>query len=185
MTTSNSLWNAIVLFFIEGFLLCSFLATFDYAPEADAGNRQNSYSPHLNGKPSSLPVTYTRKSYDLGLSRWGPPTAFYPYSSSSFVSLFPFPSFFLIFLLLPGSTWHLCWLVGGSRTFVIKHDLSLIFLNNTGLVTWCCKYTIIRVSVETPTVIKREMKIKDTRTTLKTSVSRKLVEPDILIRRLE
>lgn len=76
-------------------------------------------------------------------------------------------------------------LVSWSRTFVIKQDLSLIFLNNTGLVTWCCKYTIIRVSVETPTVIKREMKIKDTRTTLKTSVSRKLVEPDILIRRLE
>lgn len=97
MTTRNSLWNAIVLLFIEGFLLCGFLATFDYAPEADAGNRQNSYSPHLNGKLSSLPVTYTRKSYDLGLSRWGPPTAFYPYSSSSFVFLFPFPSSFSFF----------------------------------------------------------------------------------------
>ena len=69
MTTRSSLSHAIVLLFIEGFLLCGFLATFDYAPEADAGNRQNSYSPHLNGKPSSLPVTYTRKSYDLGLSR--------------------------------------------------------------------------------------------------------------------
>ncbi|KAK1134645.1 hypothetical protein K0M31_007425, partial [Melipona bicolor] len=59
MATRSSLWHAIVLLFIEGFLLCGFLATFDYAPEADAGNRQNSYSPYLNGKPSSLPVTYT------------------------------------------------------------------------------------------------------------------------------
>lgn len=77
MTTRSSLSHAIVLLFIEGFLLCGFLATFDYAPEADAGNRQNSYSPHLNGKPSSLPVTYTRKSYDLGLSRWGPTPPFH------------------------------------------------------------------------------------------------------------
>nr|XP_031843773.1 ammonium transporter Rh type A isoform X2 [Nomia melanderi] len=59
MTTTDSLSHAIVLLFIEGFLVCGFLATFDYAPEADAGNRQNSASPHLNGKPSSLPVTYT------------------------------------------------------------------------------------------------------------------------------
>ncbi|OAD55793.1 Ammonium transporter Rh type B [Eufriesea mexicana] len=59
MTTLSSLSHAIVILFVEGFLLCGFLATFDYAPEADASNRENSYSPHLNGKPSSLPVTYT------------------------------------------------------------------------------------------------------------------------------
>nr|XP_034184192.1 ammonium transporter Rh type A isoform X6 [Osmia lignaria] len=57
--TRNNVSHAIVLLFIEGFLLCGFLATFDYAPEANAGNSQNSFSPHLNGKPSSLPVTYT------------------------------------------------------------------------------------------------------------------------------
>nr|XP_012149213.1 PREDICTED: ammonium transporter Rh type A isoform X4 [Megachile rotundata] len=57
--TRNNVSHAIVLLFIEGFLLCGFLATFDYAPEANAAYRQNSFSPHLNGKPSSLPVTYT------------------------------------------------------------------------------------------------------------------------------
>lgn len=56
-----SLSHAIVLLFIQSFFLCGFLATFDYALEADASNRQNSHSPHLNGKPTSLPVTYTRK----------------------------------------------------------------------------------------------------------------------------
>lgn len=101
-TTTNTLWNAIVLLFIEGFIVCSFLATFDYAPEANASVRENSYLPHLNGKTNDLPVSYTRKSYDLGLSRWGPPMAFYPYSSSSFVFLFPFPlsfSFFFFYLV--------------------------------------------------------------------------------------
>lgn len=67
MTTRSSLSYAIVLLFIEGFILCGFLAMFDYAPEADAGIRQNSYSPHLNGKPNSLPVTYTRKSFESPL----------------------------------------------------------------------------------------------------------------------
>ena len=56
-----SLSHAILLLFIQSFFLCGFLATFDYALEADASNRQNSHSPHLNGKPTSLPVTYTRK----------------------------------------------------------------------------------------------------------------------------
>lgn len=60
--SAGSLWQAIVLLFIEGFLLCGFLATFDYAPEANAGYQENSYSPHLNGKQDSLPDTYTRKS---------------------------------------------------------------------------------------------------------------------------
>lgn len=53
--------HAIILLLIEGFLLCAFLAIYDYAPEADAGNRQNSFAPHLNGKSNSLSVRYTRK----------------------------------------------------------------------------------------------------------------------------
>lgn len=75
--TTDSLSHAIVLLFVEGFLLCGFLATFDYAPEADAGNRQNSFSPHLNGKPSSLPVTYTRKFLD-SLFFTAPPYPLFP-----------------------------------------------------------------------------------------------------------
>lgn len=55
--------HAIILLLIEGFLLCAFLAIYDYAPEADAGNRQNSFAPHLNGKLNSLSVRYTRKFY--------------------------------------------------------------------------------------------------------------------------
>lgn len=58
---STGLALGIALLFVEGFLLCGFLATFDYAPEANAGNTQNSFTPYLNGKPSMLPVTYTRK----------------------------------------------------------------------------------------------------------------------------
>lgn len=56
--------RAITLLFIESLLLCGIIATFnygDYAPEANAKNRQNSYAPHLNGKLSTLPLTYTRK----------------------------------------------------------------------------------------------------------------------------
>ena len=59
------MWNgpvpAIMLLFIEGLLLCVFLITYDYAPEADASKPENSVVPHLNGKSNSLPVTYTRK----------------------------------------------------------------------------------------------------------------------------
>ncbi|XP_028044921.1 ammonium transporter Rh type B isoform X2 [Monomorium pharaonis] len=50
--------RAILLLFIEGLLLCAFLAIYDYAPEADASNRQNSIAPHLNGKSNSLSVRY-------------------------------------------------------------------------------------------------------------------------------
>jgi len=55
--------HAIILLLIEGFLLCAFLAIYDYAPEADASNRLNSVQPYLNGQSNSLPVTYTRKFY--------------------------------------------------------------------------------------------------------------------------
>lgn len=84
----------------------------------------------------------------------------------------PLLYFYSLFLLLShfsSFTWFNVFVVVSwwkSRTLVIKHDLSLIFLNNTGLVTWCCKYTMIRVNVETPTaVINRKMKMKDTGTT--------------------
>lgn len=59
MTTA--LAHGITLLFIEGFVLCGFLAIFDYAAEADAGDKRNSFLPYLNGRPSRLPVTYTRK----------------------------------------------------------------------------------------------------------------------------
>lgn len=54
--------HAIVPLFIEGFLLCAFLAVYDYAPQADARKHQNSVVPYLNGESNSLPVTYTCKS---------------------------------------------------------------------------------------------------------------------------
>ncbi|XP_011870750.1 PREDICTED: ammonium transporter Rh type B isoform X2 [Vollenhovia emeryi] len=51
--------HAIILLLIEGFLLCAFLAVYNYAPEVDASNRQNSFAPHLNGNLNSLSVRYT------------------------------------------------------------------------------------------------------------------------------
>lgn len=57
----DGLMQAIMLLFIEGSLLCAFLAVYDYAPEVDAGKRQNSFAPHLNGESNSLPVSYTCK----------------------------------------------------------------------------------------------------------------------------
>ncbi|XP_077261192.1 rhesus blood group-associated glycoprotein Rh50 isoform X4 [Temnothorax americanus] len=57
--TCNGPERPIILLLIEGFLLCAFLAIYDYAPEADAGNPQNSFAPYLNGKSNSLSVSYT------------------------------------------------------------------------------------------------------------------------------
>ncbi|KAG5326942.1 RHAG protein, partial [Acromyrmex heyeri] len=59
MRMCNGPVHAIILLFIEGFLLCAFLAIYDYAPEADASNRLNSVHPYLNGQSKSLPTTYT------------------------------------------------------------------------------------------------------------------------------
>jgi len=59
MRMCNGPMHAIILLFIEGFLLCAFLAIYDYAPEADASNRLNSVHPFLNGQSKSLPITYT------------------------------------------------------------------------------------------------------------------------------
>ncbi|XP_034946674.1 ammonium transporter Rh type A isoform X2 [Chelonus insularis] len=56
MTTSLAL--GIILCFLQGFLVCGFLATFDYAPEANASRSENSFSAHLNGKIVSLPLNY-------------------------------------------------------------------------------------------------------------------------------
>lgn len=53
--------QAVMLLCIEGFLLCAFWITYDYAPEANASTLQNSVAPHLNGKSNYLPVTYTSK----------------------------------------------------------------------------------------------------------------------------
>ncbi|KAF7379601.1 hypothetical protein HZH66_014972 [Vespula vulgaris] len=49
------------IFFIEGFLLCAFFGLRSITPSRctyATANRQNSFAPHLNGKPSSLPITY-------------------------------------------------------------------------------------------------------------------------------
>ncbi|XP_011688785.1 PREDICTED: ammonium transporter Rh type A isoform X3 [Wasmannia auropunctata] len=54
----SPLEHAITLLLIEGFLLCGFLALYDYAPEVDASNRLNSVYPYLNGQSNSLPVTH-------------------------------------------------------------------------------------------------------------------------------
>lgn len=53
--------HAIIFLLIEGLLLCAFYAIYNYAPEADASNRLNSFAPYLNGQSSSISVTYTRK----------------------------------------------------------------------------------------------------------------------------
>lgn len=57
MTTGFAL--GIALCFLQGFLFCGFLATFDYAPEANAARSENSFSAHLNGKATSLPLNYS------------------------------------------------------------------------------------------------------------------------------
>lgn len=53
--------RVMILLLIEGLLLCAFLAMYDYAPEANASIRENSVALHLNGKSSSLSVSYMRK----------------------------------------------------------------------------------------------------------------------------
>lgn len=61
MRMCDNTMHAILMLCIEGFLLCAFWVTYDYAPEADAGKLQNSVPPHLNGESNYLPVTYTCK----------------------------------------------------------------------------------------------------------------------------
>lgn len=63
MMMCDRLEHVFILFLIEGFLLCSFLAIYDYAPEANARNPENSFAPYLNGKSNSLSAGYTRKFY--------------------------------------------------------------------------------------------------------------------------
>lgn len=105
---SDAPLHAIVLLFIEGFLVCGFLATFVYAPEVDASNKDNSFWAHLNGKPRSLPVTYTRKSFD-SLFFTGQPTPACPLFFSLFVFLrfllspFPATPFFFLPSLYPST----------------------------------------------------------------------------------
>lgn len=86
--------HAIILLLIEGFLLCAFFAIYNYAPEANASNRLNSFAPYLNGQSSSISVTYTRKFY-----------------IDAAISLFPlFSSFFLIICFFCPST-HLSYVL--------------------------------------------------------------------------
>lgn len=54
--------HGITLLFVEGFLVCGFLAFFDYAPEANGKNKQNSFFAYLNGRENTLPAEYARKS---------------------------------------------------------------------------------------------------------------------------
>lgn len=85
----SRLEHAFILLLIEGFLLCVFLAIYDYAPEADASNRQNSFAPHLNGKSNSLSVRYTRKFYIGAIISYDFPFLLF---SSFFLFLFFFSS---------------------------------------------------------------------------------------------
>lgn len=137
--TTRSLSHAIVLLFVQSFLLCGFLATFDYALEADASNRQNSYSPHLNGKPTSLPVTYTRKFLVDSIFFNGDLLLFHPSSSStSIFSLFLlFPSFFksllrYIFSFLHSFLGKIFYLIILSyhRFVISKHYASIYLLSS-------------------------------------------------------
>lgn len=52
--------QAIILLFIEGFLICGFLSIFEYSPEANASANANSFLGHLNGRAAiNLPSNHT------------------------------------------------------------------------------------------------------------------------------